>query len=65
MHFGIELQILPAQYRLLRIQAPGGCFLWSKWRLSNSPETGLTKLSVTRRVGDRWLDDGETVMLEI
>jgi RES domain-containing protein len=64
VHFEIEIRDLPAQYRLLKIDAPDDL------RIDRVPPNDLPKgwpenVAETRRIGDAWLADASTAMLKV
>jgi RES domain-containing protein len=64
VHFEIDIQDLPARYRLLKIEAPDDVHLESV-SVKGLPMDWPARTEVTRRLGDGWLTKGSAALLTV
>ena len=64
VHFEIEVQDLPARYRLLKLHAPDDLVI-DEVRLQDLPADWLDRTDVTRSNGDQWLEAGRSPLLAV
>jgi RES domain-containing protein len=62
VHFEIEVEDLPARYRLLKLEAPDDLPI-EHVLLADLPEEWIKKTEVTRAMGDRWLEANRSPLL--
>ena len=64
VHFEIDIEDLPARYRLLKIEAPDDVHLESV-SVKGLPMDWPARTEVTRRLGDGWLTKGSAALLTV
>jgi RES domain-containing protein len=64
VHFEIEIQDLPARYRLLQIEAPAGVSLETV-AVQLLPANWIENPAATRAIGDDWLASGRSLLLAV
>lgn len=64
VHLELDIQGLPARYRLLRIEVPDGLDV-EHVSLDTLPADWPEKTELTRTIGDAWLVKGHTPLLSV
>jgi RES domain-containing protein len=65
VHLEIEEEQLPRSYRLLEIQVPDDVAIERVEDWAKLPKGWPKKLSVTRALGDQWLDRNSSALLQV
>ena len=60
----LEAARLPRSYTLLKAEAPDDMQV-KRIDVSSLPEAWIADLAVSRSAGDRWLESGESALLEV
>jgi RES domain-containing protein len=64
VHAEIDVEDLPTRYRFLKIEAPDGISI-DRVNVAELPAGWQDDSSVTRRIGDAWLQSRRTTLLEV
>lgn len=64
VHFEIDIQALPARYRLLKLHAPDDLTVEAVTP-GDLPEDWLERTDLTRAMGDRWLEAARSPLLNV
>ncbi|MBI3263193.1 MAG: RES family NAD+ phosphorylase [Acidobacteria bacterium] len=64
VHFEIEIQDLPARYRLLQIETPDDVTV-EHVAVSQLPADWIANTDTTRAIGDAWLAKGRSLLLVV
>lgn len=64
MHLEVDVHDLPGRYRLLKILAPDDLPV-QDLPFRDLPTDWIGRSDITRRLGDRWLDDGRSALLRV
>ena len=65
VHLEIEEDLLPRSYKLLEVQAPDDVAIQRLEDRAKLPKGWPQKLSVTRALGDQWLDRNSSALLQV
>jgi RES domain-containing protein len=64
VHFEMDVFDLPARYRLLQLDAPDTVAI-ERLAPADLPQDWVARTSVTRALGDRWLQERRTALLRV